>query len=156
MFGQLRDVAQVIVGRIVFVDGDDFVIFFVLINHLHHTDGARRQKRHWQNGFLPQDQNVERIVVIAVGAWDESVVGGVKTAEYSTRSRRSKPDCLSSSYLRRPPREISITQSRVSGVDVRGSISCQGFIEARLPSLPDSRALGSEKTWSVAALSKQI
>lgn len=72
MLGQLRDILEVPVLRVVGVDGDDFVVAFPLVDHLHHADGLRAQEGHGHDGFLHQDEDVERVVVLAERLGDEA------------------------------------------------------------------------------------
>ena len=75
---QFRDIAVMAKRRIVFVNRDDFVVFFVLVDHLHHADRARRQQAHRLHRFLAQNENIERVLVVAVSTRDEAVIRRIK------------------------------------------------------------------------------
>jgi hypothetical protein len=72
VLGQLRDVLEVAVLGVVSVDGDDLVVALALVDHLHHADGLRAQEGHGHDGFLHQDEDVERVVVLAERLGDEA------------------------------------------------------------------------------------
>lgn len=48
-----------------------------LVEHSHDADGLGAEEREGHDGLLHQHQDVQRIVVLAVGAGDEAVVVGV-------------------------------------------------------------------------------
>ena len=59
------------------MNGDNFVVHLALIKHFHYANrfGAQNGKR--QNRFLPQHQNIQRIVVVAVTLRDKPVIGRI-------------------------------------------------------------------------------
>ena len=72
VLGQLRNVLKVAVLRVVGVDRDDLVVAFALVDHLHHADGLGAEKGHGHDGLLHQDEDVERVVVLAERLGDEA------------------------------------------------------------------------------------
>ena len=56
---------------------DDFVVLFALINHFHNADRLSPHDRQRQNRFLSQNQNIQRVVIIAVSLRNKPVVGRI-------------------------------------------------------------------------------
>ena len=71
---KLRDVAELRIGRIIDMDGDDLVVGHPIIEHAHQADGARAHHGERYHRLVAEHQHVERIAVLAVGARHESVV----------------------------------------------------------------------------------
>ena len=75
-----RHLGRLVVGvefRVLCGDGDDFMIGLALVDHGHQSDRASVDDRQWNDGFLAENKNVERIVIFGEGLWDESVVSGI-------------------------------------------------------------------------------
>jgi len=58
--------------------GDDFVVAGAAVDHGHDADGAGFDEGKRLDGFLAEDEDVERVVVFGVGLRDEAVVGGIE------------------------------------------------------------------------------
>lgn len=52
-------------------------LMYYNLPHLHDTNGLSPQEAHWRYCFLHQNQDIQRVVVVAQGLWDETVVVGV-------------------------------------------------------------------------------
>ena len=74
---QLGNVRVILVERIIGVRGDDFDVLQTLINHAQHADGTRLHHATRCHRFLGQHQNVQRIVVLAVGLRDEPIIARI-------------------------------------------------------------------------------
>jgi len=77
---QLPDRGVVAVFGVVGVDGDDLVVGLALVAHHHHADGAHLEDGQGHDRLLAQHQDVQRILVGAVAAGDEAVVGRIMDA----------------------------------------------------------------------------
>jgi hypothetical protein len=58
-------------------DGDDLIVLLALVEHMHDADDLGLDQAHGLDLDGAQHQDVERVVVLAVGLRDEPVVGGV-------------------------------------------------------------------------------
>ena len=74
---QLLDIAIVRDRFIAIGHGDDLVVLLALVDHAHHADDLRVDEAEGLHLGRAEHQNVEGIVVVAVGLRDEAVVGGV-------------------------------------------------------------------------------
>src|SRR5262249_15112440 len=59
------------------MNGNDLVVLSLLVAHPHQADGAGAEQHAGDDRLLAEDQHVERVAVVAVGARDETVVGRV-------------------------------------------------------------------------------
>jgi hypothetical protein len=59
-------------------DSDDFVVGCAGVEHGHDADGTRFDERERLDGFLAENEDVERIIVFGVGLRDEAVVSGIE------------------------------------------------------------------------------
>jgi hypothetical protein len=59
-------------------DGDDFVVGGAGVEHGHDADGARLDERERLDGFLAENEDIERVVVFGVSLRDEAVVRGIE------------------------------------------------------------------------------
>jgi hypothetical protein len=58
-------------------DGDDFVVFLARVDHRHEADGAGVNDGQRHDGFLAEDENVERVIIFGERLRNESVIGGI-------------------------------------------------------------------------------
>jgi len=72
--GELVVMVIIRVCRVDDVDGNDLVVESLFVAHAHHTNGAGLDDGEGLDGLLTQDEDIERVAVIAVGAGDETVV----------------------------------------------------------------------------------
>src|SRR5207244_8764352 len=59
------------------MDGDDLVVLFALIDHLHHADRHSNHDRQRHHALLPEYQYVEGVVIVAESLWNEPVICGI-------------------------------------------------------------------------------
>src|SRR5437867_2081344 len=71
---QLLERVVVRILRIIDVYGDDLVVLFILIAHLHHADGPGPHDGQRNDRFLAEHEHIERVPIVAVSLGDESVI----------------------------------------------------------------------------------
>src|SRR5690606_27173588 len=75
--GQVVDVPQVLLARVVRGHADDLVVAALLVAHPEHPDGAGGDQAPREGRLLDQHQSVQRVTVFTQGVLDEPVVSGV-------------------------------------------------------------------------------
>ena len=75
--GELIDVGVLIIVGVAEGNGDDLFVVAAVVDHRDDTDGIGAHQNQGLDGFRAKDQHVQRVVVVAVGAGDEAVVGRV-------------------------------------------------------------------------------
>jgi hypothetical protein len=58
-------------------DGNDLMVLFAAVDHCHEADGPGLDEGEGDDGFLAEDEDVERVVVFSECLGDESVIGGI-------------------------------------------------------------------------------
>ena len=71
---QLVDALVLVVGRVAERDRDDFFVVSAVVDHRNDADGVAAHQRHRLNRLRAEDENVQRVVVVAVGARNEAVI----------------------------------------------------------------------------------
>src|SRR5262249_30340007 len=74
---QMVDVTQVFLARILRGYAENLVVAALFVRHPEHTDGAAPDQAAGERRLLEQHEGVERVAVVAEGAFDEAVVGRV-------------------------------------------------------------------------------
>lgn len=77
VLGEFADVGVVRDGHVVLGDGDDLVVLLALVDHAHHPDDLGLDEAERLHAHAAEHQDVEGVLVVAVGLRDEPVVGGV-------------------------------------------------------------------------------
>ena len=62
---------------IVDVHSNDLIITLALVPHLHQPYRLGCQDRQRHDRLLPKHQHIERVVILGVGLWDETIVRGI-------------------------------------------------------------------------------
>jgi len=75
--GELIDVRVVIVGRIREGDRNDLFIASAVVDHGYNTDRVCADERHGLDRLGTEDEHVQRVKVIAVGARNKAVICGI-------------------------------------------------------------------------------
>src|SRR5215203_886210 len=75
--GKLFVVLEIPVLRVVEVDTNDLLVVLALVHHVHHPYRAHPHDTQGLDGLLHHHEQVEGVVVVAQGARDKAVVGGV-------------------------------------------------------------------------------
>jgi hypothetical protein len=76
-FGNVVDVTQVFHARVASGHAQDFGVITLFIDHLEHSDDARRDQAAGESRLLQQHKGVQRIAVTAERVLDKPVVSGV-------------------------------------------------------------------------------
>src|SRR3954468_18559215 len=100
---QLGLVAVIGIRRVAHADRHDLIVNPLLVTHPHHADGARVDDGQGEDRLLSQHQHVERIAVVAVGARDEAVVGGIVDGAVKHPIETQQPRFLVQLVLVRAP-----------------------------------------------------
>jgi hypothetical protein len=74
VLGELLEVLEGPVLRVVEVDADDLLVVLSLVHHVHHPYRARPQDAKRLDRLLHDDEHVERVIIVAEGTRDEAVV----------------------------------------------------------------------------------
>ena len=75
--GELADVVVHVIGWVVLADGDDLLVHFAAVLHCDDAYGLAAHQGERLYGLGADDQDVQRVPVVAVGAGDKAVVRGV-------------------------------------------------------------------------------
>lgn len=77
VLGKLRNIVAVGVAGVIGTDGDYFFVVFAAVLHGDNTNRSASDEGHWFDRFAANHQNVQRVAIVAIGSWDETVVGRV-------------------------------------------------------------------------------
>ena len=73
----LGEVPDVLVAGVALADAEDLFVAEALVEHFEDADGADFHDAAGEAGGVDEDEDVERVAVVAEGAGDEAVVAGV-------------------------------------------------------------------------------
>ena len=74
---ELVDVGVLIIGGIAEGNGDDLGVVSAVIDHRNDPDGVGAHEHEGLDGLRAKEKHVEGVVVLAIGAGDKAVVGGI-------------------------------------------------------------------------------
>lgn len=77
VFGEILDGLHVLKLGIIDQHRDDLVVGLTLIDHGHHTDRTRLADTQRRNFLGTKHEHIQRVKVLGVGLWDESIVSRV-------------------------------------------------------------------------------
>lgn len=77
MLRQFRDIIEVRHRHVLCCNCDDLVICLILVQHVHHSDHLGFHQAQGLHLCAADDQDVQGVVVLAVGAGNEAVILGI-------------------------------------------------------------------------------
>ena len=117
---QIHDVVIHIIHGVGEGDGDDLFIVFAAVGHGDIADGVAAHQRQRLQRLRAQDQNIQRVVVVAVGAGDKAVVRGIMSGGIKDPVQNDKAGLLVQLiFLLAALGDLNDSQ-KVVGMDPRG------------------------------------
>ena len=128
---ELVNIGILIIIRVVIRDGDDLFIVTTVVDHRDHTDRERAAQGQRLQRLGAKQQHIQRVVIIAVGARNKAVVGGIVGRGIQNTVEDDKPGFLEMAVSpeQAPDEPTYVTISFEKGVPVAVDGKKMGGVE---------------------------